>query len=175
MGIQTVKRSIRNTVAVYEKLLANVSEETFQETPPNGGWSYAEVFSHIFSSNMSCLTAIEKCVAGTAIENNDSMPFSYRLVFFFGQLPPGSKFKVPDKLKDQVRKIDRGEAHTLVNNFLEKLESVAPTIPAASSTQRLKHPRLGMLNARKWLRFIDIHTRHHNKQLQRIAASFAKG
>lgn len=175
MGSVSTRRSIRNNVAFYERLLNDVSEETFRATPPNGGWSYAELFSHLFSSNISCLQAIEKCVAGKAIENNDPMPFAYRLVFLFGRFPPGRKYKVPDRLKDQVRKINKVEALELVNNFLEQLEKVVPSISSASATQRLKHPRLGLLNASKWLSFIDIHTRHHRRQLERISRSFAKG
>jgi DinB superfamily len=169
MSVAHAHRSILETVSVYEKLLATISEEAFITTPGEGGWSYAEVYAHIFNSNMTCFQAIEKCIQGNAIESNDGLSFPVKLVFFFGRFPPG-KFKVPDRLKDQVKKISKSEAHDLIRRFKDELSQITPKVDSASPDQKLKHPRLGLLNAVKWYEFIDIHTRHHRKQLGRISS-----
>ncbi|HEX5669016.1 MAG TPA: hypothetical protein VFX73_09450, partial [Chitinophagaceae bacterium] len=82
--------------------------------------------------------------------------------------PPG-KFKVPDRLKDQVKKINKEEAHELICRFKDELSQITPKVDSANPNQKLKHPRLGLLNAVKWYEFIEIHTRHHRKQLIRIS------
>jgi len=96
-----------------------------------------------------------------------------KLVFFFGRLPPGTRFKVPEKLRDQVVKVSREEAKALIDAFRKELQLVTPKISRASSTQKVKHPRMGPLNAKQWLRFVDIHTRHHESQLKRITKQLA--
>lgn len=168
MSVAHTHRSILDTVSAYEKLLGTLSEEAFVTTPSEGGWSYAEVYSHIFNSNMTCIQAIDKCIQGNAIESSDGMSFPIKLVFFFGRFPPG-KFKVPNRLKDQVRKINKSEAHELIMRFKDELAQITPNIDSANPNQKLKHPRLGLLNAVKWYEFIDIHTKHHRKQLVRIS------
>jgi hypothetical protein len=168
MSIAHTHKKILDTVTAYEKLLDQVSDESFISTPPSGGWSYAEVYAHIFSSNITCIQAIDKCIRGNGVESDAGMSLGVRLVFFFGRFPPG-KFKVPDRIKDQVKKISKQEAHTLITRFKDELSQITPLVGNARSNQKLKHPRLGMLNAVKWYEFIDIHTRHHRKQLIRIS------
>jgi len=46
--------------------------------------------------------------------------------------------------------------------------NIKAQVSQASKSQKAKHPRLGLLHARQWLRFIEIHTKHHEKQLYRI-------
>ncbi len=171
MSIAHTHKTILDTVSAYEKLLTEVSDELFITTPQGGGWSYAEVFAHIFNSNITCIQAIDKCIQGVAVESDEGMSLGVRLVFFFGRFPPG-KFKVPDRIKSQVRKISKQEAHELITLFKDQLSQITPLVENARSDQKIKHPRLGMLNAVKWYEFIDIHTRHHRKQLIRISSKY---
>ena len=170
MSINDSRKAIQKSIAVYEKMLSEVSEELFTRTPAEGVWSYAEVFAHIFTSNIGCCKAIESCAKGTAIENNEPLPFSIRLVLFFKRLPPGKKYKVPEKIAKDVRKINRKETEELIRQCKEQLETVYPMINSASSTQKVKHPRLGLFNASQWYSFIQLHTLHHQRQLYRIMA-----
>ena len=61
-----------------------------------------------------------------------------------------------------------------IEKFKENLSKLLPEITTASSSQKAKHPRMGLFNAKQWLRFIEIHTRHHEKQLYRIEAALKK-
>jgi hypothetical protein len=67
-----------------------------------------------------------------------------------------------------VKKINPAEAKQLMSNFSRRLQELVPQVSQASKSQKAKHPRLGLLHARQWLRFIEIHTKHHEKQLYRI-------
>lgn len=173
MSISALNRSILRSVGNYEELLQHVTEERFTETPAEDVWSYAEVFSHIFRSNMSCFTAMDRCIKGTALEVSADMHWKVKLLFFFGRLPPGTRYKVPEKLRDQVVKVSREEARQLIDAFKKELHSITQLVPQASPTQKVKHPRMGPLNAKQWLRFVDIHTRHHERQLKRISKQLA--
>ena len=170
MSINSSRNAIGKSIAVYEKLLNELPEELFTRTPAEGVWSYAEVYAHIFTSTLGCIKAIEACAKGTAIENDEPLPFSIRLVLFFKRLPPGKKYKVPERIEKDVRKISRQEAEELIRQCREQLETVYPMINSASTTQKIKHPRLGLFNASQWYSFIHIHLVHHQRQLYRIMA-----
>jgi hypothetical protein len=169
MSINTSRKAIEASISVYEKLLSNITEEAFMKTPAEGVWSYSEVFAHIFSSTIGCTKAIEACSRGTAIENSDPLPFPIRLVLFFKRLPPGKKYKVPKVIAKDVRKINRKEATDLIQDSKQQLETVFPLISSASVSQKIKHPRLGLLNAPQWYAFIHLHLLHHQRQLGRIS------
>jgi hypothetical protein len=172
MTIAGSHRSILKSVAFYEALLDEVTEEAFKATPPMGGWSYAEVYTHIFTTNIVCIAAIDKCIQGKATESTAPLHYLVRLVFLFGRFPRGNK--VPDRFKENVTKASREEARVLIREFKEQLEAITPATPNASKTQKQKHPRMGLLNAVRWYQFIEIHTRHHKRQLDRIRKSLAK-
>ena len=168
MGLKGTIHSINKSVSEYESLLDSISDEEFKKTPAEGVWSYSEVFSHIFRSNLLSFTAIERCSNGQGVEDNKSTKWKYKLVIFFRRFPPNVKFKVPAKLAHLVEKINKEEAGKLIADFREGLKSAVEHVRKSSPTQKVKHPRMELLNAEQWLIFTEIHTRHHARQLKRI-------
>jgi uncharacterized damage-inducible protein DinB len=169
MSVNSHYKSLIRAIEKYEALLSNVSEETFIQTPPNGGWSYSETFSHIFQSNLASLVAIEKCFLGTGTFCDKRLSLTVWLILWAGRLPPG-KYKVPERLASLVKKISREEAANLIVKFRNRLAELKGKVEKADKYQTIKHPRLGLLNAKQWLRFIEIHTIHHTRQLRRITS-----
>jgi uncharacterized damage-inducible protein DinB len=167
MNVNQTASQIVQVTAKYEAFLATLSDIDFQQNPAVGVWSYAEVYSHIFEANLISLLALEKCVKGTAEEDTSSLHPAVWLILFLGKFPPG-KIKAPARIAAMVKKIKPAEAQQLMRNFNQRLQELVPQISAASLTQKAKHPRLGLLNAKQWLRFIEIHSKHHEKQLYRI-------
>jgi len=163
---QTASQIVQVTVK-YEAFLATLSDIDFQQNPAVGVWSYAEVYSHIFEANLLSLLALEKCIKGAAEEDNKRTHFAVLLILFLGKFPPG-KIKAPAHIAALVKKVSRAEAQQLLTDFRKRFQDLLPMVSQASATQKAKHPKLGMLNARQWLRFIGIHTQHHQKQLIRI-------
>jgi len=163
-------RSISKTVAAYKAKLATMGEEDFTLTPPIGGWSYSEVYSHIFDASLLSLIALNNCVKG----EGESRPthLMVKLILFWGSLPPGKKYEVPKRLVERVKKISPMAAQQFITDFELQLTKIYPTLKNAELTIKTKHPRLGYLNAKQWLRFIEIHLNHHLKQLARIEKSF---
>ncbi|MDP3469189.1 MAG: DinB family protein [Daejeonella sp.] len=167
MSVERHYRSLLSTVSVYEKLLVKVSEEEFIQSPQDGGWSYSETYSHIFQSNLLSLLAIEKCIAGIGVPNRKRIHWLAWLILFFGRFPP-VKFKAPAKIAAMTKKISREDALDLISKFKIRLGEVKSKIHQADSFQKSKHPRLGLLNAEEWFRFIEVHTVHHTRQLRKI-------
>ena len=168
MSIEANYKSLLRAVSRYENLLLEVSEEDFIQSPDDGGWSYSETYSHIFQSNLFSLLAIEKCIAGIGSPNRKRIHWLAWLILFFGGFPP-VKLKAPEKIAAMTTKISREDALILINKFKTRLGEIKAKISNANSYQKTKHPRLGLLNAKEWLRFIEVHTVHHTRQLKRIS------
>ncbi|MHA4894068.1 DinB family protein [Pedobacter sp. PWIIR3] len=170
MSIEKDYQNVKNVVEAYQQKLALISDEQWQLTPPTGGWSYSEVYFHIFDSSILTLDTLADAAQGNG--KVVRTPFIPKLILFFGALPPGKKFTAPNKLADRVKKISRDKTSILINQFLSQLETEIPKLQRASKSVKTKHPRLGYFNAFQWLRFAYIHLNHHLKQLKRIEKSF---
>ena len=173
MNIHKIVQSIQKGLAVYKDLLSEISEEHFRIIPFDGGWSYAQLYSHIIHVNQLSLISIERCINRTA--NKDSRRTDWRiwLIMLLGKLPPG-RIKAPERIAAGVSQITKEEAKNQLLRFSEKLDQISPKISLAPLDQKISHPRMGPLNALQWLRFIDIHTRHHISQLSRIRSGISK-
>ena len=104
MDTRKVYQSITKIVESYKVKLAIKSEEDFNLTPPIGGWSYSEVYSHIFDASLLSLIAMNNCIKGDG--HNNSTHFVVKLILFFGGFPPKKKSKVPARLIGRVKKIN---------------------------------------------------------------------
>ena len=166
MGTAAVFNSINAINEAYRKKIAAVTPEKFQQNPADGGWSYAEVYSHIFDLSILSLEAIDRCLSPDAKQRKT--PFITKLILFFGMFPPAMKFKVPKQFESRVKKISIPEAKALMESFEDKLQQYPMRVAQAASDAKAGHPRLGYMNAAQWMRFIEIHLKHHLKQLKRI-------
>lgn len=170
MTAAKIKASIHKIVDAYKSKLSFYPDDIFQTIPPISGWSYSEVYSHIFDSSLLSLIALEHAANGKG--ENKPTHFIVKLILLLGSLPPAKKYKVPKRLAERVKKISKTEALDFILEFERALNDNYPLIADANPNCKTKHPRLGYLNARQWLRFIEIHLKHHLKQLERIEKSF---
>lgn len=170
MNIARVHRSINKIVAAYKQKLSTFKEANFQLTPPMGGWSYSEVYSHIFDASLLSFMALNNCIRNEGEDKPTA--FGVKLVLFFGQLPPGKRYKVPKRMADRVKLISMANAQQFITDFELQLAKLYPQVANANPKSKIKHPRMGYLNAKQWLRFIEVHLSHHLKQLKRIERSF---
>lgn len=170
MSNATVFSSIKKICAGYRSKLETYPAGRFQITPPRGGWSYSEVYDHIFDASLLSLIPMEECIAGRG--EKKKTVFIVRLILFIGMFPPARKYKVPKRMESRVKKINKEEALVWIEKFLLQLETDYKNIDQANPALKTLHPRLGYLNASQWLRVIEIHLSHHLKQLKRIEKSF---
>ena len=173
MTITQNRKAIEAEFDVYRNRLDAIPDDLFTETPPGGGWSYAEVYSHVLQANLGSTIAMERCINGTCQPTTSGLNWLGRLVLFFGRFPPG-KIKEPAKVSAKMPsvKLTKEEARNLLIKCRKRVAEVAQTITDDQPENRYKHPRLGNLNAAQWLKFILVHTNHHIKQLKRIDKKF---
>ncbi len=173
MGIGSQRKEIETVLDIYRERLDTIPDEIFNVTPPGGGWSYGEVYSHILQADIGSTIAIEKCTLNSCVPTSKGRSLIGMMVLSFGRFPP-IKVKMPKSVGDKipVKNISKEEARNLIIKCRKRINDVTPLIHDTSKHNKVNHPRLGMLNARQWLKFILIHSKHHLKQLNRIQKKF---
>ncbi len=172
MKLNRQRKLLEQALDKYRRELDLIPDAQFEITPPIGGWSFAETYSHILQADFGSLIAAEKCARKTADATTKRSNILGWMVLTTGSFPP-VKVSAPAAQLAIVKKITKEEARNLLIKVRARLESVMEIVKNAPENYRIKHPRLGMFNAKQWLKFTRIHTEHHLKQLKRIRKSFA--
>lgn len=169
MNIGATRKKIEQALDTYRSRLDTIPDDLFTVVPPGGGWSYSEVYSHILQANLGSSIALEKCMMKNCVPTGKGRTIQGLMVLTFGRFPP-VKVKVPKAIAEKipVKNITKEEARNLLIKCRKRISDLTPQIYSSSKNQRIKHPRLGMLNARQWFKFILIHSQHHLKQLDRV-------
>jgi hypothetical protein len=169
MNIAKERKAIDAALDNYRAQLDTIPDEQFTETPRGGGWSYAEVYSHILQATMAASIGLERCTQRVGDPKAKGLNMLGHLVFSFGRFPP-VKIKEPEVVaaKMPATKISKEDAKNLIIKCRKRVDEMIPLIKSSSPTSKVKHPRLGVLNASQWFKFIRIHLQHHLKQLDRI-------
>jgi len=165
MSIAKELRGIETALNNYREQLDIIPDELFAETPEEGHWSFAEVYSHVMQITLRSCIAIERCAHSNCPPTKKGLSLQGHFTLLFGCFPP-VKIKMLDIMN--VEKISKEDARNLIIKCRKRIEDIAPIIAKAPPDVRYGHPRLGMLNARQWLRFTRIHLLRHLKQLERI-------
>jgi len=173
MTIAKEQKAINIALDKYRAQLDEIPDDRFTVTPPGGGWSFAEVYSHILKATLGSSIALEKCANNKSPADSGGLTLLGKLMMFTGQFPP-IRVKVPQSVSNKmpVEKISKEDAKSLLIKCRKKIETITPLIEASLSNSCVLHPRLGMLNAQQWFKFIRIHAFHHLKQLERIKKKF---
>ncbi len=173
MNIAKERKAIDAALDEYRALLDTIPDAQFTETPPGGGWSYAEVYSHILQATLGSSINLERCTHGNCEPTSKGPTFLGRLVMLTGRFPP-VRIKMPAAIaaKMVINKISKEDARNMLIKCRKRVDDTTVLIKNASISSRIKHPRLGMLNAAQWFKFIRVHAQHHLKQLTRITKKF---
>lgn len=167
MSISTDKKKINKLLDFYEQYLKTVNEDVFLTSPANGVWSFSEIYSHVLWVIASSLVAIEQNLNKTSFIKSNKSDWRVRLILFLGILP-GSNLKAPEIAAANVKKISKEEALNKIINIRKRLDVICGEFKKFDPNYKMKHPRLGWLDAKSWLRFIVVHTNHHIKQVSRL-------
>ncbi len=173
MNLAEERHTIDALLDDYRAKLDTIPDELFTETPPDGGWSYAEVYSHILKATLSSSIALERCAHGNCEPTKEGLNIRGWFMMLTGGFPP-IRVTMPRELAEKMpaEKISKEDARNLLIKCRKRVDDTSPLVKGSSKIPRIRHPRLGMLNARQWFKFIRIHLSHHLKQLIRIEKKF---
>jgi hypothetical protein len=171
MKVAAERRAIDAAFDNYRNQLDTIPDDLFDVTPPDGSWSFAEVYSHILQATVGSTIAAERCANGTCEPTKKGLTIIGRLALLFGFMP---RVKTTEEgAKIPVKKLTKEEARNLLIKCRTRVNDITQKVNDAKAFSRLRHSRFGMLNAREWFRFILVHLNHHLKQIERVKNKFS--
>ena len=161
MDVLKERKAINTALDNYRDQLDIIPDELFDVTPPNGGWSYAEVYSHILQATIGASIAVERCANGTFKASKKGRTLIGLYVLTTGRFPP-VRVTTPTALaaKMPVKKISKEDAKNMLVKCRKRMEDMLPLAQAAGTECKAEHPRMGMLNAKQWFKCIRINLNH---------------
>ncbi|KHJ39092.1 DinB superfamily protein [Pedobacter glucosidilyticus] len=164
MSVRANFKSLHKLLDYYLAYLKTIHEDDFFAKPQANVWSVSEVYSHVIWVNKTAAIATENCLNRTAHIKTNKPDWRVRLILFFGVFPPG-KIKAPEAVAAKVERISLEDAANQIISLKRKLPALEADFKNFDTHYKIKHPRLGYLDAKNWLRFMVVHTKHHIKQL----------
>jgi hypothetical protein len=171
MKVAEERRAIDAALNNYRNQLDTIPDDLFDATPPNGGWSFAEVYSHILQATIGSTIAAERCANGTCEPTKKGLTLIGRFALLFGYMPRIQSTEEGTKIP--VKKLTKEEARNLLIKCHNRVDVIASKVSDAKQFSRFKHSRFGMMNAQQWFKFILVHLNHHLKQIHRIKNNFS--
>lgn len=140
--------------------------------PAISEWSVKDHLEHLAIANDGMVEWIHRaCEGAEGLESGGGPNLLGRIILFAGVIPRG-RGKAPERTvpkgvsaEDLVAQIRRTRGR------VEALETRVPQMQASIATR--KHFAFGDLNAPQWLRFAEIHNRHHQKIIRDVLAAGA--
>jgi len=146
--------------------LAGHAEEMSLQSDSISSWSVGKHVEHLALSGELTLDGMSKLSANPQPAAPGQPTFVGRICLWFGYIPRG-RGKAPKGV------VPQGIPNEVIANRLEAVrqgftELEASVEPLSSSTATVPHPVFGRLDACQWLRFTEIHNRHHQKIMRDI-------
>ncbi|WP_405141888.1 DinB family protein [Paenibacillus sp. FSL H7-0942] len=137
-------------------------------------WSIGQMYVHLIQSALFLhLHNIEQCLSSedSTLKSGEEKTELGRQVFELGQFPP-VPVKVPASPQYTPQPPESMESLSDgLHMVVERMRSTEPLLHQASENNKIRHPRLGALNAQEWFLLIEMHYRHHFLQLDRLKSN----
>jgi len=157
---------LESCLAIVLDATKGAGEECRTRRDPNQ-WSVVEIVEHLTRAYSATAKGFERCVEkGAPLGTGATMKQRVQqfALISLGYFPPGReapKHIIP------TGELDLGAVLDAVRRDLTRLdESGARARQALGTGNMLDHPILGALTVDQWMKFHDVHTRHHARQIQ---------
>ncbi|KKO53201.1 DinB family protein [Paenibacillus sp. DMB20] len=159
------------TVTHYLHELDGFSIEQLRFQKAESEWSIGQMYQHLIQSALHMqLRNIEQCLA----QSNDSATTitaktkEGTAVFEQGSFPPIRIHVPPSPQYTPEQPETKEELIQGLALVIRRMNEVQPSLEEASAQSTVPHPRLGALNAKEWFLLVEMHYRHHLRQLKRL-------
>ncbi|MEM9593482.1 MAG: hypothetical protein AAGD06_04440 [Acidobacteriota bacterium] len=163
-------RSYRRLLTQLDGLVALAQRpgELRIASPKVSDWDVGDQLEHALLVEAGVYTYFDRFLAGDA-SPGVGPSLAGRLILAVGRIPRG-RGRSPELFLPN--RLDSAALTELAGSTRERFAAFEPGLGSlASSPGRLPHPFLGGFDVAQWLRFLDIHRRHHLKLIAAIRAA----
>ena len=161
-----MNRHLENCLAMVIDVTKGAGDECRTRRDPNR-WSVVEILEHLTRAYSGTAKGFERCVekgVSLATGATTKQRLQQVVLISFGYFPTGRE--APKHILP-TGELDLRAVLDAVRRDLARLdESAARAQQALGTGKMLDHPILGALTVGQWMKFHEIHTRHHARQIQ---------
>lgn len=142
------------------RTIEEVTDEQFNTTPPNGGWSPKQIFEHLVRME----TIIAKNVARELKNPNSPKAMKKPIAISVNRM---IKVKAPEYTEPtDTYKTKEEMKSELYNSHIFLLDVYELSKKVDCHKKSLKHPVFGQIPLYQWFPFVALHEKRHLKQLK---------
>lgn len=124
-------------------------------------WTVGKQLEHLLLSGSSVLDVLEKLTDGRRSPATGGTTLLGRIILATGFIPRG-KGEAPEFATPTGR--DAADLEAGLRRLAQRLADLAEQLrPLEESGWRARHPYFGALDIGQWMRFMEVHHRHHLK------------
>ena len=153
------RRSIRRCLANQDRIAELLADtESHALTAPDiSAWSVGQQLEHIGNVDGAVLDGIDRLLDGDGTPGRPTLP---GWVLLLTRRIPRGRAKAPEAMLP--RHADIEQTIERANETRRRLDEHLGRVRELARMRRTRpHPILGGFSPRRWLRFLDVHERHH--------------
>jgi hypothetical protein len=161
----TMNSHLDRCLAIVLDATRGAGDESRVRRDPNR-WSVVEIVEHLTRAYSGTAKGFERCIEkGAPLATRSSLKqrlqqFALIQVGFFPEGRQAPKYIIP------TGELDLNSVIDAVRRDLKRLdESAAHARSTLGAGKMLDHPIIGALTVDQWLKFHEVHTRHHARQI----------
>ncbi|MEO8404094.1 MAG: DinB family protein [Chitinophagaceae bacterium] len=129
-------------------------------------WSLGQVYMHVIGQTEYYVEQILSCVSNNN-NSQDEMSANGKALFKNNGFPD-EIIEGPSTNADTLQPVSKEELMLHLLKVKETVNHATALISDNSFAGKTKHPGLHYFNANEWLKFTEMHLRHHQRQKRRI-------
>lgn len=171
MNTTEALQRFEETVQVYLQELDGFSMEELKYRQAEDEWSIGQMYQHLIQSALSmhlrnielCLNPIEDAAVSSAGKTEVGMA-----IFEQGSFPPIRIQVPPSPQYTPEQPATKEQLIRGLDTVVQRMRQTEPMLGEASLQDTVPHPSFGGLHALEWFLLIEMHYRHHVRQLERL-------
>ncbi len=165
MNTDQILLQIEQILDRYLLALGQIEEAHFVFKPQDATWSIAELYEHLCVSNSLFLQFLRDSINQNNGALNVHMNDRGVSLYAHGQFP-NIRIKEPESLRELGLQTKSLETYPpRLQEFRKAVQEIKPQIDQDPGEYKVLHPVIGYLNALEWFKMIEMHMRHHLRQL----------
>jgi hypothetical protein len=161
------------TIDTWIKFLDDYSIETLLKKPIPDSWSLGQVYMHIIEDTPWHIGQMQEALYSEAGSDRD-MHTNAKWMFTNNQFPD-TKIEGASTVDSVPQPTTKEEIHQQLSSIRDDVNQLYRSADFLKSTGKTRHPGLLYFSALDWLRFTEMHMRHHLRQKNRIDEALQKG
>ena len=157
----------RDVLSKFKQELTTYSPEQLRHIPEAGVWSIGQMYDHLIVVAHEYLDKVSVCSEAKEQGCLEKTPSGKEL--FNNKGFPPIEIRLPDEMNAPPNNSDsQEELFNRMEKLIQRIEYWEAQVDTIHPERKEKHGGFGWLNAREWLDLVEMHSRHHLRQKEKL-------